>query len=314
MIDLLIIGSGPTGLYSAFLGYMHKLNVVIIDASNTYGGQMLLYKDKPVYDMPGHLNVNGKKVLESIYDQFCLTGIKIKFNEKVTEVKGDFPKFIVKTTNNEYIAKTIIFASGGGHFEPIKMGLSDEEKYNNINYSVDNAEKYKNKDVIIFGGGDSAVDWAHYLMNKTKKTYLVHRRDVFRSQEKLLDEIRENVHVLTPYKPKQLFGSTEVKKILIENVKTKKSLSLEVDEVLVFFGQKKTVNKEEDFHLKKEGKMFKVNSNMETNRTGIFAVGNVAFYEGKINMLSVGFGEAATAVGSVVYKVFPGKKMTYIIK
>lgn len=312
MFDLVIIGSGPAGIYAGYLAKMHNLKFKLIESSSEIGGQMLLFKDKPVYDMPGQNNVNGKKVLKSLISQFDLTNEKINLNEKLIDIKGGFPSFVVQTSLNKYKTKCIIMATGGGLFEPNKLGIENENLYENISYSVESVNKYKNKNLIIFGGGDSAIDWAHFLKNICKEVVLVHRREQFRAQEKLINDLRETIKIYTPFKLINVKKSDKYTRVEIQNVKSNEIKIIECDEILVFYGQKKTLNRENSFDINMNQTSYIVKSNMETNKDGIFAIGNVAGYDGKINVLATALGEAATAIGSVVYKVYPGKKMSYI--
>ena len=145
-----------------------------------------------------------------------------------------------------------------------------------------------------------------------KEVFLVHRRENFRAQEYLLNELKSSIKILTPYKLKEIKKDSNTTNIKLINTKTKKVLSIDIDEILVFYGQKKTISKENTYGIDMNQGSYVVKSNMETSREGIFAIGNVAFYEGKINVLATALGEASTAIGSVVYKVYPGKKMTYV--
>lgn len=311
MYDVLIIGAGPAGMYSSYIAKMHKLNVKLIESSNEYGGQMLLFKDKPVYDMPGFTNVNGSDILNSLKKQLDSSEVNIFLNEKILDIKGEYPNFEVKTNKSVLKTKTILFTTGGGIFEPIKIGLNSEE-YSNINYYIEDYKKYKDKNIVIFGGGDSAVDWAHFLKSIAKKVTIVHRRNDFRAQERLLDELRKSILILTPFKVESFVGEKNVSQINLINVKTKEIKKILCDEVLVFFGNKKINVKENTFNLEMIDSYFIVSPNMETSRNGIYAAGNISTYKGKIKVLSTAFGESSTAIGSIVSKIFPGKLMSYI--
>lgn len=312
MYDLIVVGSGPSGLYSSYLAKMHNLKVKIIEASSEIGGQMLLFKDKPVYDMPGQSNVKGKDVLNSFLKQLNDSQIKVSTNERLLKFTGTFMNFKVYTNKNVYKSKCIIFSTGGGMFEPIKLTIKNEDKFQNIHYFVSDANFYKNKKIVVFGGGDSAVDWAHFFMNQGNNVTLVHRRNQFRGQESLVEDLKRKINILTPYKIKNAYGEKFVNEIELINIKTRELKRIKCEEVLVFFGQKKTILKD-DFELleKKERKVI-VRPNMETNIEGIYAIGNVATYFGKVDTIAAAIGESATAVGSVVNKIFPGKKMSYV--
>ena len=314
MYDVIIVGAGPVGLYTSYLSHLQNLKVKIIEASNVNGGQMLLFKDKPIYDLPAHLNVTGKDILSYLRKQLEISQIDINYEEKFVDFEGEYPVFNVRTNLNNYRTRTIIFSSGGGVFEPIKLGVHNEGQFSNLSYKVEDAYNYRDKNILIFGGGDSAVDWAHFFMNKSKKVTLIHRRDIFRSQEKLLTELKNSIYVLTPYKVHELIGIDKVEKIVLKHTKRDEYKELDCDNVFVFFGHKKTIDKNLNTKVDQNINGFKVKSNMETSVEGIFAIGNVANYEGKLNMLVTGFGESATAVGSVVFKIYNGKKMSYYIK
>ena len=312
MYDIIIIGSGPAGIYSSYLGKIHNLKTKILESSYEIGGQMNLYKDKPVYDMPGFVNANGKDILSSILKQHKTIEDEISFNENVIEIKGEFPEFTVITNSSIYKSKCIILSTGGGTFTPVKLGLENELKFSNIRYRVDNVNDFYDKKLIIFGGGDSAVDWAHFFHDKVKELILVHRREKFRAQEMLLSELKKKIKILTPYKINKIYGDDKVNEVSLINIKNNENILLKIDEILVFFGQNKRINKDNLFNIDMKENYYIVKSDMETSRNGIYAIGNASIYKGKINMLSVCFGESATAVGSVVAKIFPGKKMTYV--
>ena len=240
--------------------------------------------------------------------------VNIFYEEEVIEIKGEVKNFIVKTKKNLYNAKTIIIATGGGAFKPMPLGLKNESSYKNIIYKIMDSKKYIGKKLVIFGGGDTAIDWAHYFSKKGSKICLVHRREVFRGQEKLLNEIKEDINILTPYKLNEVVGKVNIKEIKIKNIKTREIKEISCDYILVFFGQKKLVLKEDPFKIEKDKNGYYVKSNMETSRNGIFAIGNVANYHGKIKMMITGLGEAATSVGAIVELLRPGKKMSYYVK
>ena len=314
MYDVIIIGAGPSGMYAGFLARLHNLKVLILETSIDHGGQMRLFLDKPVYDLPGHINIDGKKIMNLIHMQFKThQDTEIVFDEEVKKVTGTMNNFIVITSKKEYQTRAVIIASGGGSFKPIKLGIEDEKKYDNILYSIKDAKKYINKNILILGGGDTAIDWAHYYKNKSNVT-LVHRRLSFRGQENLLEDMKNEVRIMIPYKVKALKGEKKLEKVILENIKTKEIQEISCDILMIFFGQQKISDKNNPFNLEYDKNGYFVKTNMETTREGIFAIGNVANYKGKINTMITGFGEAATAVGSVVEIINPGKKMSYYVK
>lgn len=314
-LDLIIIGSGPSGIYAGHLAKLHNLKFKILEASNEPGGQLNLFKDKPVYDFPAHTNINGKEILDAFVSQLNLNENKfILYDEELSEISGDYENYSVFTKKNHFLTRNIIFANGGGMFKPVKLRLENEETFSNIYYNVENIEKFKNKKLVICGGGDSAIDWAHFFLTKNNKVILIHRRDKFRGQENLLNEVKKQAEVLTPYKVTRLLGDSIVREVEILNIKTNESKKINCDEVFVFYGQKKIKKGVNSFNLKEDKNGLLVNTNMKTSREGIYAIGNAASYEGKVKIMITGLGEAATAIGSIVEKIFPGKKMSYYVK
>lgn len=311
--DVIIIGAGPTGMYSSYLAHLHNLKVILLETSIDHGGQMKLFLDKPVYDLPGHLDINGKKIMNLIHKQFNIhDNAEVVYEDEVNEILGTQNAFEVITSKKKYYSKTVIIASGGGEFKPKPLGIPNEDKYKNIIYSIKDANKYINQKLLILGGGDTAIDWAHFYKDKSNVT-LVHRRERFRGQENLLDDMKNSIRLMTPYKVKEIIGRERIEKVILQNVKTKEIKETYCDIVMVFYGQQKTSNKK-TFNLKFDKEGYFVKSNMETTRSGIFAIGNVANYKGKVKTMITGFGEAATAVGSVLNIVRPGKKMSYYVK
>ena len=312
--DLIVIGSGPTGLYAGYLGSLQNLNVLILEASQDLGGQMKLFKDKPVYDLPGHININGFDIMNALSKQVKKKNITIKFNEEVVKITGKFNEFKIITNRNNFYSKTIIVATGGGLFKPAPLGIKFEENFNNISYHIEDVKKYLGKKLVIFGGGDTAIDWAHFFINNNSKVSLIHRRDQFRGNESMIEEIKDKANVYSSYILSSVFGNKKINKILITNKKTKEQVTIDCDEVLVFYGQQKVKNDNKIFKMNQDLGGFIVESNMETSTKGIFAIGNVASYKGKVKIMSTGLGEAATAIGSIVEYIYPGKKMTYYTK
>lgn len=311
--DVIIVGAGPSGMFASYLASLHNLKVLLLETSIDHGGQMKLFQDKPVYDLPGHININGKKIMDLIYNQFnTQKETELVFENDVIEILGKINNFEVITTKNKYISRTVIIASGGGSFKPIPLGVKNEEKFTNIIYSIKNSKDYFNRKILILGGGDTAIDWAHYYKDRSNVT-LVHRRETFRGQEKLLEDMKKFINLMIPYRVVEVKGDQKIEKVILENVKTKEIKEISCDVVMVFFGQQKK-SSDKSFKLSYNKAGFFVKSNMETTRKGIFAIGNVANYNGKVKTMITGFGEAATAVGSVVEIIRPGKKMSYYVK
>ena len=192
--DTIIIGAGPIGLFTVHQLGIKGLKAVVIDNLDRAGGQCIeLYPDKPIYDIPAVPECTGEELTKNLLEQIKPFDTKFFFNERVEEVKQDKHNWIVKTNNsNEFSAPNIIIAGGVGSFEPRKLSLKEIEKFENksLFYAVKNKEKFKNKKISIFGGGDSALDWSLEL-SKFSKITLIHRRDEFRGAPHTLSEIRK---------------------------------------------------------------------------------------------------------------------------
>lgn len=294
---------------------LHNLDVLVLEATNEFGGQLNLFKDKPIYDLPAHNNVNGEVIKKAFFKQINKNNSEyIKFNQDVVSVKGVFNNFEIKTKNDIFKTKTLIVATGGGKFAPIKLNLDKESSIRNLSYFVDDAKRYVGKKLIIMGGGDTAVDWANYFCEKGCNVTLVHRREKFRGQELLIEKMKNKVNILTPYKAVDFIGENKITSIKFINLKNEKEIVVKCDELLVFFGQKKANNKEVFQILNRDENGILVKSNMETSVKGVFAIGNVSSYFGKVRIMTTALGEAATAVGSVLSLIKNGKIMSYYVK
>ena len=193
-IDVVIIGAGPVGLFAVHQLGIKGLKAVVIDNLDKAGGQCIeLYPDKPIYDIPAVPVCTGKELTDKLLEQIKPFKTNLYLNERVEEVRSENDRWLVKTNNgNEFSSPNIIIAGGVGSFEPRKLSLKDLEKFEgkSIFYAVKNKEDFKNKKICIFGGGDSALDWALEL-SKFSKITLIHRRDEFRGAQHTLDAIKK---------------------------------------------------------------------------------------------------------------------------
>jgi len=241
--DALIIGAGPTGLFTAHQLKLIGLDCEVVDNLNKIGGQCIeLYPDKPIYDIPAIPECTGEELTNSLIDQLKPFNIKFHLNERVEEVKNNNGKWEVKTNKGtSFNTPNIIIAGGVGSFEPRKFSPKDCEKFEDksIFYSIKDKTVFKDKTVSIFGGGDSALDWAIEL-SKNSKINLIHRRDEFRSAQstvKKMDELVKEgkINLYTKYQLKSAKGSENLESIDIEH-DNKKVKNLKTDFVLGFFG------------------------------------------------------------------------------
>jgi ferredoxin/flavodoxin---NADP+ reductase len=314
ILDLIIVGAGPAGIYAGHLAKEANLNYIVLEASSEVGGQVLLYKDKPIYDMPGHVDILGEALVDALLKQATLSHElkRIHLNEEVLEVSLIDQLFQVITSREKYRSKFVLLTHGGGMMLPKTMGLLHEEATKNISYHVSDPSLYVNQKLILFGGGDSALDWAHYFMNQNTDVTLIHRRHDFRGDERLLSKLKKNIVIKTPYKASSLNINNEmVQSVIIENLETKASEEIQCDHILVFFG---SVPKPHQLLLEgvlKKGHKLKVHTTMETSLKGLYASGNGITYEGKLNMITTSLGETATAVGNIIESLYPEKTKSY---
>ena len=301
--DVIIIGAGPIGLFAVHQLGIKGLNAVVIDNLDKAGGQCIeLYPDKPIYDIPGIPECTGEELTNKLLEQIKPFKTQFFLNERVEEVQQKNEDWFVKTNNkNEFIAPNIIIAGGVGSFEPRKLALKETEKFEgkSIFYSVKNKNEFKNKNISIFGGGDSALDWALEL-SKFSKVNLIHRRNEFRGAPHTLAEIKKlekdgKIFVKTPSQLETIEGDKSLKSITIkfDDGKTEK---INTDVILGFFGLIMKLGPIAEWGLNMDKKTIKVNSeNFETNKRGIFAVGDICTYPGKLKLILSGFHEVALA-------------------
>ena len=317
--DAIIIGAGPVGLFAVHQLGIKGLKAIVIDNLDKAGGQCIeLYPDKPIYDIPALPECTGEELTKNLLEQIKPFKTNFLFNERVNEVTQDKDKWIVKTSNNNLlIAPNIIIAGGVGSFEPRKLSVKGIEKYEgkSLFYSVKNIEIFKNKNISIFGGGDSALDWALEL-SKFSNVTLIHRRNEFRGAPHTLSEIKklENegiISIKTPCQLDSIEGDSEIKSITIkfEDGKIEK---VSTDNILSFFGLIMKVGPIAKWGLNMNKKTIEVNSkNFETNKKGIFAVGDICTYPGKLKLILSGFHEAALTSVECFKRARPNEKYRF---
>ena len=317
--DVIIIGAGPVGLFAVHQLGIKGLKAVVIDNLDKAGGQCIeLYPDKPIYDIPAVPECTGEELTEKLLEQIKPFKTKFFLNERVNEVNQDKENWIIKTNkNNNFFAPNIIIAGGVGSFEPRKLSLKDAEKFEgtSVFYSVQNKEDFKSKNISIFGGGDSALDWTLEL-SKFSKVNLIHRRDEFRGAPHTLSEIKKmekegKVSIKTPCQLEAIEGDKKIKSIAVkfEDGKIEK---IDTDIVLGFFGLIMKLGPIAEWGLNMNKKTIQVNpENFETNKKGIFAVGDICFYPGKLKLILSGFHEVALASVECFKRARPNEKYRF---
>ena len=317
--DTIIIGAGPVGLFAVHQLGIKGLKSIVIDNLDKAGGQCIeLYPDKPIYDIPAVPECTGEELTNKLLMQIKPFKTEFFLNERVEEVKQDRDNWIVKTNNNnEFSAPNIIIAGGVGSFEPRKLALKEAEKFEekSIFYAVRDKEKFKNKNISIFGGGDSALDWALEL-SKFSKINLIHRRDEFRGAPHTLSEIKKlekvgKISIKTPCQLESIEGKDKIVSITVKFLdgKTEK---IKTDVVLSFFGLIMKLGPIAEWGLNMNKKTIEVNSeNFQTNKKGIFAVGDICSYPGKLKLILSGFHEVALATVECFKRARPNEKYRF---
>ena len=317
--DVVIIGAGPTGLFCAHQLGMIGLKCEIIDNLDKIGGQCIeLYPDKPIYDIPAIPECTGEQLTNNLIEQIKPFNFKLHLNERVEEIKREKDKWFLKTSKNtKFIAPNIVIAGGVGSFEPRKFSAKGSEKFEDksILYSVKDKSIFKEKSVVIFGGGDSALDWAIEL-SKTSNVIIVHRRDEFRGAQSSVDKIKElkknkQLEIFTRYQLVSVKGVDAVDSIEIKH-EDGEIKSLKADYVLGFFGLIMQLGPIANWGLNIDKKKIPVNTeNFETDQKGIFAIGDICSYPGKLKLILSGFHEGALAARGCFKYARPEEKLRF---
>lgn len=315
VIDILIIGGGPTGMFAAFYGGMRKATVKIIESMPQLGGQLAaLYPEKYIYDIAAFPKVTAQELVDRLKDQMSLFHQEICLEEKVIAVrKLEERLFEVKTDVAVHYAKSVIITAGVGAFTPRKLELPEAAQFEkaNLHYFVGDLQRYKDQDVLISGGGDSAVDWSLMLEPIAKSVTLIHRRDKFRAHEHSVEQLQNStVKVITPTEITALHGEDRITSVTLTHVKTKEAQQINTDAVIVNFGFVSSLGPIADWGINIEGGSIVVDTKMETNIAGIFAAGDITTYPGKLKLIAVGFGEAPTAINNAKVYVDPTAKLS----
>ena len=317
--DVIIIGAGPTGLFCAHQLGMIGLKCEIIDNLDKIGGQCIeLYPDKPIYDIPAIPKCTGEKLTNNLINQIKPFNFKFHLSERVEEIRKENKKWFVKTSKyTEIIAPNIVIAGGVGSFEPRKFSAKVSEKLEgkSILYSVKDKSIFKEKSVVIFGGGDSAIDWAIEL-SKSSNVTIVHRRDEFRGAQSNVDKIKElkknkQLEIFTQYQLASVKGVDKIESIEIKHEDGEIKF-LKADYVLGFFGLIMQLGPIINWGLNIDKKTIPVNTeNFETNQNGIFAIGDICSYPGKLKLILSGFHEGALAARGCFKYARPDEKLRF---
>lgn len=319
--DICIIGAGPVGLFAIFEAGLLKLRCHLVDYLPQVGGQLSeIYPKKPIYDIPGYPEILASDLVNNLIKQIEPFKPNFTFGETATLIKKlENHSFEVTTNKGTVLEAPVVAIAGGlGSFEPRKPNIDKIEDFEDrgIDYIIRDPEKYRNKHLVISGGGDSALDWALYLVNVAASVTLVHRRTEFRgapeSVQKLLAYVHENkIQLLTESEVFELDGENKLERVVIKTP-TSDMLTLSCDYFIPLFGLTPKLGPIAEWGLNLDKNAIVVNTtDFGTNIDGIFAIGDVNTYPGKLKLILCGFHEAALMVQSAYKIVNGGKKPSF---
>lgn len=321
--DILIIGAGPTGLFTVFEAGLLKLKCHLIDALPQPGGQCSeIYPKKPIYDIPAYPEILAGDLTDKLMEQIKPFEPGFTLGERADTIeKQDDGTFIVTTNRGtKHQAPVVAIAGGLGSFEPRKPPISNISEYEDkgVEYIIRDPEVYRDKKVIIAGGGDSALDWSIFLTDVASEVTLVHRRNEFRGALDSVDKVQElkdagKIKLITPAEVKEIHGEEHVSGVTILKNKDEK-IRLECDHFVPLFGLSPKLGPIANWGLEIEKNAIKVNNALDyqTNIPGIYAIGDVNTYPGKLKLILCGFHEATLMCQSAYQRIFPDKK--YVMK
>jgi thioredoxin reductase (NADPH) len=319
--DILIIGAGPVGLFAVFEAGLLKMRCHLIDALPQVGGQLSeIYPKKPIYDIPGYPSVLAGDLIKNLMEQIAPFHPGFTLGERAETLdKQEDGKWVVTTSDGtKHIAPVIFIAGGLGCFEPRKPPIDNIDQFENrgIEYFVRNPEFYRNRRVVIAGGGDSALDWSIFLSDLAKELILIHRRTEFRGAPDSVEKVLELAHIdrirlITNAQVTGLLGQEKLTGVIVQHDQ-EGEIRLDVDHFVPLFGLTPKLGPLSDWGLALDKNAIEVNTeDYSTNVPGIYAIGDINTYKGKLKLILCGFHEATLACQSAFQTVFPNKKLSF---
>ncbi len=322
--DILIIGAGPTGLFAVFEAGLLQLKCHLIDALPQPGGQCAeIYPKKPIYDIPGFPEVLAGELVDNLMEQIRPFQPGFTLGERAETIEKLEDGTFVVTTNKgtQHHAPVVAIAGGLGSFEPRKPLLDNLAQYedNGVAYMIKEPEIYRNKKVLIAGGGDSALDWSIFLTDLAEEVTLVHRRNEFRGALDSVEKVQQlknegKINLITPAEVVALHGEGKLENVTVRNTDTSEDMDVPVDYFIPLFGLSPKLGPIANWGLEIEKNAIKVDNALDyqTNIPGIYAIGDVNTYPGKLKLILCGFHEATLMCQSAYQRIHPDKK--YVMK
>jgi len=310
--EITVIGGGPIGMFAAFYAGLRSADVLLIESLSQLGGQPYnLYPAKVLYDIAGYPHINGQELTAALIEQSAHFEPAIQTATTVTNIESLTDGYRITSNQGDFLTKTVIIATGGGAFLPRKLAVDYDPALDGhqVNYFVRNLEDYRDLDVAIAGGGDSAIDWALTLEPIAKSVHLIHRRNEFRGLESSVEVLNASgVQLHTPFLINGLTPDGTGVDLTLKEVRGEQTVNLKVDKLLVNYGFMSDNKQLRNWDLTLDRNLIAVDSQMQTNRPGIYAIGDAVNYPGKLQLIASGFGEAPTAVSQALTYLYPDRR------
>jgi thioredoxin reductase (NADPH) len=308
--DILIIGAGPAGLYGAYYAGFRGWSVAVMDALPEVGGQITaMYPEKDIFDVAGFPSVKGRVLVENLFEAAAPFHPTYLLGEQAVtlETSADSPAVVTGSNGSTITAKAVIITGGIGSFTPRSLPADEGWEGRGLVYFVPRLADHAGKDIVIVGGGDSAFDWAYSLAPIARSVALVHRREQFRAHGSMVDQVRDmGVALHTSSEVTAIRGEGTITEVEVTHKVTGQSAVLPAQTVVAALGFVANIGPIATWGLDLAKRHIVVDTAMRTNLPRVFAAGDIATYEGKVPLISVGFGEAALAVNNAAPIVEPG--------
>jgi ferredoxin/flavodoxin---NADP+ reductase len=313
--DLIILGAGPAGLYAGFQAGLRNMKAMVIDSLPLPGGLLAtFYPDKPVYDIPGFSSIRADDFIKALLNQYARfqTQIPLVLSEKMVSLtKTDQGYVLTNDQGKSYQCQYVLIATGSGTLLPRPLPLDVTSVKDHVHYAMTNLRQFQDKDVVVLGGGDSALDWANTLLPIANNVLIIHRRSDFRALADSVSQFQSKGTILTPYDVSEMKWVDDRIQLAITGVLDQTKQVVTADEIVVCYGfvACPSLYHQWGLHASQEGIV--VQPNLETNLANIFAVGNAAAYPGKSKTIATAFGEVASVMEQINGRLNPGKKILY---
>ena len=318
LVDITIIGGGPTGLFAQFYAGMRGATSQIVDALPELGGQLkALYPEKYIFDVGGFPKVLAKDLVNQLATQAAQFGAKTHLGERVVGLEEQDGHFVLATERQRFPTRAVVIAGGIGAFSPRRLPQACAEPWygRGVHEVVTDPEAFRGRRIVIIGGGDSAFDWAHQLLDRAKSVTLVHRSDRFRAHAATVNEVQAaaaagRAQLLTFHELADITArDDQLSGVVLKDIKGKTTRALDADAILPMLGFVSDLGALTQWGLAIVNDEITVTSTMETGRPGVYAAGDITTYPGKLKLIATGFAEAAIAVNQAVHWIYPEKKV-----